>query len=279
DAQYDDPEYGDHVGWGHSAIGHTLAFARLARVRHLVCFHHDPGHNDQRLDIIYARPEIREQPFALTVARDGAELDVDPVPEGVCPASRLPASLHLALRGPATPVGGVPNVAAMKLTRGFTGRRHDQRDPRLPPGQYDVGRDWPVLTAEVTPKIDTSTWTFSIEGLVESPTKWTWAEIHALPSSTYDGDIHCVTTWSKLGMSWAGVSVDTLLAAAHPQPSAAYVLAFCHTGYTTNLPLTDVTGGKAWVAWGGEGEPRRGAAGGAGQRSWAPPLLVRRAGV
>ena len=32
-------------------------------------------------------------------------------------------------------------------TRGFFGRRQD-RDPRLPPGQYDVGSDWPVLTAE-----------------------------------------------------------------------------------------------------------------------------------
>jgi len=79
DAQYDDHEYGDHIGWGHSAIGHTLAFARLARVRHLACFHHDPSHNDQRLDIIYARPEVRDQPFALTVARDGAQLEVGAV--------------------------------------------------------------------------------------------------------------------------------------------------------------------------------------------------------
>ena len=31
------------------------------------------------------------------------------------------------------------------------------------------------------------------------------------PTSTYEGDIHCVTTWSKLGMSFTGVSVDTLL--------------------------------------------------------------------
>ena len=36
-------------------------------------------------------------------------------------------------------------------TRGFFGRAHAARDPRLPPGQYDVGKDWPVLTAEVTP--------------------------------------------------------------------------------------------------------------------------------
>jgi DMSO/TMAO reductase YedYZ molybdopterin-dependent catalytic subunit len=143
----------------------------------------------------------------------------------------------------------------MKFTRGFAGRGKAERDPRLPPGQYDTGHTWPVLTAEVTPKLDTSSWTFGIEGLVERPTTWTWDEIHALPPSRYDGDIHCVTTWSKLGMQWSGVSIDTLLDVAGPLPSASYVLAFTHTGYTTNLPLADVTGGKAWVAWEADGEP------------------------
>ena len=36
----------------------------------------------------------------------------------------------------------------MGFTRGFEGRRRPPRDERLPPGQYDVGSDWPVLTAE-----------------------------------------------------------------------------------------------------------------------------------
>ena len=142
-----------------------------------------------------------------------------------------------------------------KITRGFAGRGRAERDPRLPPGQYDTGTDWPVLTAEATPKLSTSTWTFAVDGLVEKPTTWTWDEIHALPPSTYEGDIHCVTTWSKLGMIWTGVSVDTLLDVAVPLPSATHVLATCHTGYTTNLPLADVTGGKAWVAWEVDGEP------------------------
>jgi len=139
-----------------------------------------------------------------------------------------------------------------KVTRGFLGR-HREKDPRLPPGQYDTGNRWPVLTAEVTPKLDLATWTFKVEGLVEQPTTWSWDEIHALPESDFEGDIHCVTTWSKLGVHFAGVSVDTLLAAARPLPTATYVLAFSHTGYTTNLPLADVTAGKAWVVWEYEG--------------------------
>jgi DMSO/TMAO reductase YedYZ molybdopterin-dependent catalytic subunit len=140
-----------------------------------------------------------------------------------------------------------------KFTRGFSGRR-SERDPRLPPGQYDTGRAWPVLTAEPTPKIDTATWTFRVEGAVQSPTTWTWDELHALPPSSFSGDIHCVTTWSKLGISFSGVSVDTLLAAAQPLPTATYVMAFSHTGYTTNLPLADVSDAKAWVVWDVDGQ-------------------------
>ena len=64
-----------------------------------------------------------------------------------------------------------------------------------------------------------------------------------------------MTTWSKLGVNFSGVSVDTLLAAAEPLPAATHVLAFSHTGYTTNLPLADVTGGQAWVVWDFEGQP------------------------
>jgi DMSO/TMAO reductase YedYZ molybdopterin-dependent catalytic subunit len=39
------------------------------------------------------------------------------------------------------------------------------------------------------------------------------------------------------------------------ETSAEYVLAFCDGGYTTNLPLEDLTGGKAWIAWEYGGEP------------------------
>lgn len=141
----------------------------------------------------------------------------------------------------------------MKLTRGFLGR--SSKDPRLPPGQYDVGSGWPILTAEPTPKLDLSTWSFSVGGLVSTPTTWTWDEMNALPSSDFAGDIHCVTAWSKLGVHFSGVSVDTLLDLAHPLGNASYVVVQSHTGYTTNLPLADVMGGKAWVVWEYDGKP------------------------
>jgi DMSO/TMAO reductase YedYZ molybdopterin-dependent catalytic subunit len=65
-------------------------------------------------------------------------------------------------------------------------------------------------------------------------------------------DVHCVTRWSKLDTAWEGVSVDTLLEQVEHAP---YVLAFSDGGYTTNLPIEDVTDGKAWVAFGYGGQP------------------------
>ena len=142
----------------------------------------------------------------------------------------------------------------MATTRGFLGRRRE-RDPRLPPGQYDVGSGWPVLTAEATPRVDADRWSMTVDGLVDTPTTWTLRELQQLPGSTYAGDIHCVTTWSKLDTSFTGVSVDTLLAAAGPEATATHMVATSTTGYTTNLPLADITDGKAWVVWEHEGRP------------------------
>lgn len=71
DAQFADPEYPEHRGWGHSALAHTLAFAGLTEVRHLVPFHHDPSHDDARLDALFAGLDRRALPFRVTPAREG----------------------------------------------------------------------------------------------------------------------------------------------------------------------------------------------------------------
>ena len=141
----------------------------------------------------------------------------------------------------------------MPITRGFSGRpRRGADDDRVPPGQY-VTDDFPVLSAGPTPHTPLEDWTFSIVGEVDEPRRWTWDEFRALPSTTVNCDIHCVTKWSRLDTVWEGVSVDTLLEGV--DTSAEYVLAFCDGGYTTNLPLADVTGGKAWIATGSDGGP------------------------
>jgi DMSO/TMAO reductase YedYZ molybdopterin-dependent catalytic subunit len=141
----------------------------------------------------------------------------------------------------------------MAISRGFHGRRRSDVDPaRVPPGQY-VTSDFPVLSAGPTPHTALVNWTFQIRGAVDEPVSWSRDEFLALPSETPTVDIHCVTKWSKLDTAWRGVSLDRLL--DDVETTADYVLAFCDGGYTTNLPLDDLTGGKAWIAYEYEGEP------------------------
>jgi len=139
------------------------------------------------------------------------------------------------------------------ISRGFSGRRRADVDAaRVPPGQYVTG-DFPVLSAGPTPHTQLEQWSFALTGAVDEPRSWSWEELRALPSETVTVDIHCVTKWSKLDTVWTGVSLDTLLAGV--ETSAEYAVAYSDGGYTTNLPLEDLTEGKAWVAYAYDGEP------------------------
>ena len=131
------------------------------------------------------------------------------------------------------------------ISRGFTGRRRDTAQAgRIPPGQYQTN-DFPVLSAGPTPHTPLDAWDFAVVGLADPPRRWTWAEFQALPRESITADIHCVTKWSKLGTQWQGVSLDTLLDGIDTR--AAFAIASCDGGYTTNLPIADVLGGKAWL--------------------------------
>jgi phosphoribosyl 1,2-cyclic phosphodiesterase len=81
DAQYTRAEYEEHVGWGHSAIEHALAFATLAGVRRLVTFHHDPAHSDDAVDRMTQTVLAAVRPaFAVSVGAEGATFELPATP-------------------------------------------------------------------------------------------------------------------------------------------------------------------------------------------------------
>ncbi|MGB3307324.1 MAG: sulfite oxidase-like oxidoreductase [Thermomicrobiales bacterium] len=133
------------------------------------------------------------------------------------------------------------------ISRGFRGRRlRPELARRTPPGQY-LTDDFPVLSAGPTPHTPLERWDLRVNGEIETPQRWTWDEFLALPHETFTVDIHCVTKWSKLDTVWEGISLDTLLEGR--TDDANFLIAHCDGGYTTNLPIEDVTGGKAWIAF------------------------------
>ena len=136
---------------------------------------------------------------------------------------------------------------------GFKSPGHRSGD--LPPGQTEV-HSWPVLTYGPTPHIEKDEWSLEVDGEVNKPFTLTWAEFSGLPRTKLTTDIHCVTRWSKLGMEWEGVSLDDLIKRAGGLTAEAhFLIAASYGGYSTNLPVADVTGGQALVATHTYGEP------------------------
>ena len=136
------------------------------------------------------------------------------------------------------------------FTPGFTGRRRGT-DPNLPPGQY-LTEGFPVLSAGPTPRVSKDEWEFTVTNESGDVRRWGWDEFLALPQEDVTVDIHCVTSWSKLGTAWRGVSLDTLLDAV--STDAEFTMAHSYGGYTTNVPVADLRGGQAWIAHQFDGE-------------------------
>jgi DMSO/TMAO reductase YedYZ molybdopterin-dependent catalytic subunit len=108
---------------------------------------------------------------------------------------------------------------------------------RVPPGQI-VTHGFPVLHAGTVPtELNRSNWTLQLHGQVEAPTTLDFAEFSALPQREETVDIHCATSWTKLGTSWTGVSFRTIANLVRPTSDVRFVVMECEQGFTTSLPI------------------------------------------
>jgi phosphoribosyl 1,2-cyclic phosphodiesterase len=80
DATYTEPEYGRHMGWGHSHYRDVVELALDAAVDRLVLFHHHPERSDAEVDewVAQCRAWVRERGVRVEVsaAAEGLELTV-----------------------------------------------------------------------------------------------------------------------------------------------------------------------------------------------------------
>ncbi|MBX5490195.1 MAG: sulfite oxidase-like oxidoreductase [Chloroflexi bacterium] len=119
------------------------------------------------------------------------------------------------------------------------GRAPEAPKDRLPPGQY-LTKGWPVLHYGDVPRVQLSTWTFRVWGLVARPQEWTYEQFLALGHAAVTCDIHCVTRWSKFDNTFEGVPFRKVLEAVQPLPDARFVMVHAEHGFTTNVPLADL---------------------------------------
>ena len=122
------------------------------------------------------------------------------------------------------------------------GRREKEKQlregGRLPPGQ-SLTEKFPVLHYGPVPRFDPEHWDLRVWGEVEEEAVWDWQGFQALPRTTVQMDIHCVTRWSKFDTTWEGVSVRRLVdeGLLRPKPGARFVMQHCEYNFTVNLPL------------------------------------------
>ncbi len=76
DAQYRPSEYAERVGWGHSSVEDTIAYAKLCCVKKLSLFHHDPAHTDAQLDkLLNDFTENKSFDFEIEMCAEGNVYD------------------------------------------------------------------------------------------------------------------------------------------------------------------------------------------------------------
>ncbi|MDQ6656169.1 MAG: response regulator [Verrucomicrobiota bacterium] len=82
DAQYTDAEYQKHIGWGHGSLSRVVSLALAAKVKKLILFHHDPNHDDDKIDEMVEGARLlvvdSGQPMEVEAAREGAEIWLAP---------------------------------------------------------------------------------------------------------------------------------------------------------------------------------------------------------
>ncbi len=80
DTQYDSEEYRQHVGWGHGCLDDVVLLAVRAGVKRLFLFHHDPDHDDAKIDsmVEHARQVVSDANGSMRVdgAREGEKLAI-----------------------------------------------------------------------------------------------------------------------------------------------------------------------------------------------------------
>lgn len=78
DAQYFQDEYEERIGWGHSSVSDTIAYAKALRVGRLVLFHHEPHHSDDVLSGLedQAQQLVSRDGGRPTLAREGMVVEL-----------------------------------------------------------------------------------------------------------------------------------------------------------------------------------------------------------
>ncbi|MFC2095697.1 molybdopterin-dependent oxidoreductase [Candidatus Bipolaricaulota bacterium] len=84
--------------------------------------------------------------------------------------------------------------------------------------------------------IDQQSYELVIDGLVVTPSSFSYAELQTMPHIAKLVTLNCVEGWSVRAL-WEGIALPELLALAQPTETANSVIFHAADGYTTSLPM------------------------------------------
>jgi len=116
---------------------------------------------------------------------------------------------------------------------------------------------WRIYTvADSMPRFDPATWRLRIDGLVHRPVELSYRDLRALPKAEQVSTFHCVTGWTVENVTWTGVRIRDVLAAAGPHASA-HALRFIsmEKPYVDYLTLAQASLDDVMLAYEMEGQP------------------------
>lgn len=126
----------------------------------------------------------------------------------------------------------------------------------LPPGQIQTRRFPVVGEREPSSQLSSSAaWSLQVDGLVARPLTISYGEYIDLEHQDLVFDIHCVTSWTRLGSRWRGIPLSMIMDEVGPGTSGRYVsfTAFSARGHHTSLPL-QVALESSWLVHEFDGE-------------------------
>ena len=152
--------------------------------------------------------------------------------------------------------GGLLKQLADLATFAYDGLEY--RGPDLQPITPN-DRFYCVTKNIVDPNPTTAVWRLEIAGLVDQPRTYTFAEIRALPSTTQETTLMCISNYVGGGLMsnavWKGLPLRDLLMPAGPRSGVVKVLLHAADGYTDTYPLEKALEPTTFVAYEMNGEP------------------------
>ncbi|HZW85783.1 MAG TPA: molybdopterin-dependent oxidoreductase, partial [Nitrososphaerales archaeon] len=149
------------------------------------------------------------------------------------------SSLGALISPPAGPTGGSPPIDLQDAPAIF-------RDPRLATlvASEVTPNDafYRVAIDIIDPTVDSSTWSLTVDGLVNTPKKYAIQDIQSFPEVMQYSTFECVSNIVNGNLisnaKWGGVKISDILAnAGGVQSGAQYVVFYSVDGYSVGIPI------------------------------------------